>query len=174
MGSVSRGVARGARCAVLIVRNRPSDVRSIVIGLDGSANAERAVALVARLAPPPGSGVTLFQAVDQMALPTHGLATPAIRGTVSTEVARLNKERIAKARRALERAAAALTRRGWRTRVVITTGAPLRDLLATAASAQADVLVVGARGVTGLRHLLLGSVAEGVLNLCPAPVLVVR
>ncbi len=39
------------------------------------------------------------------------------------------------------------------------------------APAGADLLVVGARGV---RHLLLGSVADGALNRCPVPVLVVR
>jgi nucleotide-binding universal stress UspA family protein len=35
-------------------------------------------------------------------------------------------------------------------------------------------LIVGATGVTGLRHLLLGSVAEGALNASPVPVLIVR
>ena len=35
MGSVSRGVVRGSKCAVLVV-NRPQRVRKIVVGLDGS------------------------------------------------------------------------------------------------------------------------------------------
>lgn len=174
MGSVSRGVCRRARCSVLVVRSRQVEVRRIVVGIDGSANAERAVALVARLLPPRGGEVTLFQAVDQMAVPAQSFAPSAIRGTVSAEVKRLNKEQVAAARRALDRAAADLTRRGWRTRVVITTDAPLRGLLAATSRARAHLVVVGARGVTGLRHLLLGSVAEGVLNRCPVPVLVVR
>ena len=42
------------------------------------------------------------------------------------------------------------------------------------AKERADVLIVGARGVTGLRRLLLGSVAEGALNTSPVPVLIVR
>lgn len=174
MGSVSRGVARAARCAVLIVRAQPADVARILIGFDGSAHAKRAVALLGSLPPPRGGEVTPFQAVDQMAIPAQGLAPADVHGTVKVEVRRINKERIEAARRALDHAAAELTRRGWRTRVVITTGAPLRDLLASAASARAHLVVVGARGVTGLRHLLLGSVAEGVLNRCPVAVLVVR
>ena len=36
MGSVSRGVVRGAKCAVLVVRQRPRRVRRIVIGFDAS------------------------------------------------------------------------------------------------------------------------------------------
>lgn len=174
MGSVSRGVVRGARCAVLVVRKRPVDVWRIVIGFDGSVNAKRAVALVARFPPPQGGEVTLFQAVDQMALPAQGLAPSAVRRTVSAEVTRLNIGRVVAAREALDRAAAELTRRGWRTRVVIATGAPLRELLATASSVQADLVVVGARGAIGVKRLLLGSVAAGVLDRCPVPVLVVR
>ncbi len=174
MGSVSRGVVRGARCAVLVVRRRSSDLHKIVIGVDGSAHARRAVALAARLKPPPRGEVTLFRAVEQLALPANALSPSAIRGTVGAEVRRVNLERITAARKELDRAAAQLKRRGWRVRVVMTTGAPLRDLLAAVATARADAVVVGARGVSGVRHLLLGSVAEGVLNRCPVPVLVVR
>jgi len=47
-------------------------------------------------------------------------------------------------------------------------------LLATVKQTHGDVLVIGARGVSGLERLLLGSVAEGALNHCPVPVLVVR
>ena len=86
----------------------------------------------------------------------------------------MNLERITAARKELDRAAAQLKPRGWRVRVVMTTGAPLRGLLAAVATAQAHAVVVGARGVSGVRQLLLGSVAEGVLNRCPVPVLVVR
>jgi nucleotide-binding universal stress UspA family protein len=86
MGSVSRGIVRGARCAVLVVRRRPSDLHKIVIGVDESAHARRAVAFVARLKPPPRGEVTLFRAVEQFALPAHALSPSAIRGTVGAEV----------------------------------------------------------------------------------------
>lgn len=39
---------------------------------------------------------------------------------------------------------------------------------------QADVLVMGTHGYTGLTHLLLGSVAEGVMRHASVPVLLVR
>lgn len=38
----------------------------------------------------------------------------------------------------------------------------------------ADLLVMGTHGRRGLNHLLLGSVAEGVMRLTPCPVLLVR
>jgi nucleotide-binding universal stress UspA family protein len=57
---------------------------------------------------------------------------------------------------------------------MITNGEPLRDLLDVVAKEHANLLVVGARSTTGVRHLLLGSVAEGALNRCPVPVVVAR
>jgi nucleotide-binding universal stress UspA family protein len=78
------------------------------------------------------------------------------------------------ASKTLNRAAAELKRRGWRTRTVLVHGEPLRDLLATVASASAQMLAVGARGTSGMRHLLLGSVAEGALSRSPVTVLVAR
>jgi nucleotide-binding universal stress UspA family protein len=51
-------------------------------------------------------------------------------------------------------------------------GRPLEELLACARDA--DVLVVGARGVGAVERLLLGSVAEGLTARSPVPMLVVR
>ena len=174
MGSISRGVVRGAKCAVLVVRGGQRDVRRIVIGFDGSANAQRAVEFVGRLQPPRGGQVTLFTAVDHMGVPSHALAPRGVGATVAAEVKRVNAQRTARAKKDLARAEATLTRAGWRARTTVTAGAPLHDLLATVDSAGADLLVVGARGASSVRHLLLGSVADGALNRCPVPVLIVR
>ena len=174
MGSVSRGVLRRARCAVLIVRRRPREIRTIVLGLDGSANAQRALALLARLQAPDNGRVVLARVVEPTAIPEQGLLPSNICESVGAEVRRVNAERVAAARSELERAAAVLGRRGWRTHIQITTGGPLRDLLGIVTSENGDLAMIGARGVSGLRHLLLGSVAEGFLNRCPVPVLVVR
>jgi nucleotide-binding universal stress UspA family protein len=174
MGSVSRGVVRGATCGILLVRGRPRDVRRVVVGFDGSANAKRAVGFVGTLRPPPGGEVTLITAVDRPAVPSQALALGGVRAAVAAEVKRLNVQRVARAKKELARAAATLTPAGWRVRTIVTSGDPLRDLLAAVNSAGADLIVIGARGVSGMRHLLLGSVAEGALNRSPVSILVVR
>ena len=38
----------------------------------------------------------------------------------------------------------------------------------------ADLIVMGTRGLTGLKHVFLGSVAERTLRLAPCPVLTVK
>ena len=174
MGSVSRGVVRGAKCAVLVVRQLPRPVRSIVIGFDASSNAERAVQLVARLVAPPDGHVTLVSVAEILSPSSHGPVLGGIRATIAREVKRINAERARAARKALNRAAATLKRSGWRTHTRLRTGEPLRELMAAVGTAEPELLVVGARGTSGVRQLLLGSVAEGVLNRSPVPVLLAR
>lgn len=54
-------------------------------------------------------------------------------------------------------------------------GDPIADVLLRAArEANADVIIMGTHGRSGIMHLLLGSVAEGVLRQSDIPVLLVR
>ena len=171
MGSVSRGVVRGAKCAVLVVR-RPQRVRRIVVGFDGSPTAQRALTFVRRLVPPRDGHVTLVTGVELRTAPSQGRVPGA--GAIAREIRRANAKRTQTATKALNRAAAELKRRGWHTRTALVHGEPLRDLLGTVTAARAQLLVVGARGSGGVRHLLLGSVAEGALNQSPVAVLLAR
>ena len=174
MGSVSRGVVRGAKCAVLVVRQRLRRVRRIVIGFDGSPNAQRAVQLVAKLVAPPDGRATLVNVAEILAPSSHGPAVGGIRSTIAREVRRINAEGAKAAKKALNGAAAELNRNGWRTRTQSRTGEPLRELISAVGTADPQLLVVGARGTSGVRQLLLGSVAEGILNRSTVPVLLAR
>lgn len=53
-------------------------------------------------------------------------------------------------------------------------GAPDDAIVAYAQEHGADLIVMGSHGHTGLRHLLMGSVAEHVLRHAACPVLIVR
>jgi nucleotide-binding universal stress UspA family protein len=57
---------------------------------------------------------------------------------------------------------------------VVEVGNVSDGLAKTAAELDADLVVMGTRGRTGLAHALLGSVAERMLRLAPCPVLAVR
>ena len=171
MGSVSRGVVRGSKCAVLVVR-RSQHVRTIVVGVDGSEAAKRALAFVGRLVPPPGGRVTILSAVELLTPPSRGRVPGA--ASIAREIRRQNTIRTRAATKELNRAAARLKRIGWLPRTMLVHGEPLRDLLGAVAVSRAQLLIVGARGTSGVRYLLLGSVAEGALNQSRVAVLVAR
>ncbi len=57
-------------------------------------------------------------------------------------------------------------------RVVV--GRPADEILRVAREQRVDLIVMGTHGRTGLRHFLLGSVAEAVTRQAPCPVFTVR
>jgi len=65
--------------------------------------------------------------------------------------------------------------RGGEVDVKFLTGAPWDQIVGVARADRAiDLIVMGTHGRTGLRHVLLGSVAERVVRHAPCAVLVVR
>lgn len=175
MGSVSRRVVERATCPVLVVRRRVREIRRVVIGVDGSPDARRAVDFVCGLDPDRKALVTVVGVVEPVVLPTAGILPASIRGTLRHNAAVMTKELIRRAKRDATAAATTVRRAGWRVRTEIRSGAALDELLAAAEQRRCDVLVVGARGTRGgLERVLLGSVAAGALNRWPRPVVVVR
>lgn len=53
-------------------------------------------------------------------------------------------------------------------------GSPARELVQVAVDVEADMIVVGTHGRTGLEKFLLGSVAEELTRIAPLPVVVAR
>lgn len=56
----------------------------------------------------------------------------------------------------------------------MTSGQPFLEIVNKAKSLNADLIVMGTHGRSGLSHVLLGSVAEKVLRLAPCPVMIIR
>lgn len=57
---------------------------------------------------------------------------------------------------------------------LVLVGSPAGEILKAARSLPADLIVISTPGRTGLKHVLLGSVAEHVVQRAPCPVFVVR
>ena len=62
------------------------------------------------------------------------------------------------------------TQKEW----VVRTGSASAEIIAAAQSMPADLIVISTHGRSGIKHVLLGSVAEAVVRRAPCPVLVVR
>lgn len=172
VGSVSHAVVSRATCPILVVKSPPKTIERLVLGVDGSPNARRAVAFVARLRPKRGGAVTLVSVIEPVRLPSAALMPATVRARLAGELAATNTQREARARRQLAVAERPLKRAGWRVRSVLRTGAPLAELIDAARGV--DVLVLGARGVGAVERVLLGSVAEGAISHARGPVLIVR
>jgi nucleotide-binding universal stress UspA family protein len=57
---------------------------------------------------------------------------------------------------------------------VVRLGRPVLEIVEAARSLEADLIIISTHGHTGLKHVLLGSVAENVVRYAPCPVLTVR
>jgi nucleotide-binding universal stress UspA family protein len=51
---------------------------------------------------------------------------------------------------------------------------PSMSIISCAERQRADLIAMGTRGLTGVKHVLLGSVAERTIRLAPCPVLTVK
>jgi len=56
----------------------------------------------------------------------------------------------------------------------VVVGSPFVEIVREAKNGEFDLLVVGTHGHTGLKHMLIGSVAEKVVRKAPCPVLSVK
>ena len=151
-----------------------SGYHRIVVGVDGSTHSRRAVALVARLAPPRGGRVTCVRVIEAVRLPAMPFVPRGMRAQLETQAAAVDRSRRAMAQRQLDAAVGALAKAGWRARGVVRAGSPLPELLAAVRAERADLLVLGARGAGAVRHFLLGSVVDAALRRSPVAVLVAR
>jgi nucleotide-binding universal stress UspA family protein len=174
LGSVSRAVVRRATSAVLVAKDRRPAPRHFVIGYDGSSNSRRAIAFVAKLKVPRNGRVTLLGLSEPIRPPATAFMPSSLRAALASEVRSVNAQRLARTQRQLEASARSLKAAGWRVRTEARHGIAVRDLGRVAAALGGNVLVVGARGASGVRRILLGSVAEAVLDRASLPVLVVR
>ena len=169
LGSTGIQVASHARCPVVILRPRDAaatvgpDAGRVVVGVDGSASSEAAVAFALEQASWARVGVTAMLSLDLLGIPGPGELTPLdVLEADAGEGAALLAESLA----------------GWqesypdveiRTRIVSERPAPAL----VAASIGAHLLVVGTRGLGGFRSLMLGSVSHAVLHHAQGPVAVV-
>ena len=76
--------------------------------------------------------------------------------------------------RRLESYLARVTAAGLNGEMALSYGSPYHEIVETAKARQVDLIIMGTHGRTGLRHVLLGSVAEKVVQLASCPVLVMR
>jgi nucleotide-binding universal stress UspA family protein len=170
LGSVSAEIVDHATVPVLVARGDRLD--RVLFALDGSECAGRAGALLgwpafAR------SSISIIGVSEPEVPWWAGFAGAGTPGTVplyAEAAAASRKEH----RRLIEAKAAELNAAGLEARPDLRIGDPAREIIAAAEDAEADVVVMGTRGRTGIPPLLLGSVARNVLHHATCSVLIAR
>ncbi len=141
---------------------------TILVPLDGSPQAERAVPIAARLAQSAGGSIALVQAVRAPVEVEFGAAPPAAWALP----ARPEEQEMAKRYLANVRQAEIPSETPVQTHVMV--GPPAAMIRAASVGLGADLIVMTSHGRTGLGRWLLGSVTAEVTRESRIPVLVVR
>lgn len=142
--------------------------KHILVPVDGSPTAQLAVSKAIGLAKAFGSRISAIFVIDPY--PFTGVGTDFAYGQAEY----LNAA-TAEANAAIKTAKAMFDEAGVSAETsVVEAHAAWRGVVQAAESAQADLIVMGSHGRSGLEKLVLGSVTQAVLSHTHLPVLVVR
>jgi nucleotide-binding universal stress UspA family protein len=139
--------------------------RKILLPVDFSPHSDEATRVALELArsfDAPITMVTVFQA------PVY----PVPEGVIAFPNA--YAEVMAAASKRLEEKAASARESGVQVETKVLEGVVFREIVAMARDGDFDLIVLGTHGRTGIKHVLLGSVAEKVVRKAPCAVLTVR
>ncbi|MBE0511039.1 MAG: universal stress protein [Chromatiales bacterium] len=150
MGSTTEKVISRTHCDVLVVpRGAHSESKGSIVAVDGSRYSEAAADTALKMAQRCPMPITIV--------------------AVATDEAG-----IAEARHLAERIRVRMQDAPQPVELVVRVGEPDEVILTVTSDRQADMIVMGSHGRTGLDRLLLGSVSSKVIGQAVCPVLVVR
>lgn len=141
----------------------------ILLAIDDSIYSEEAVREVAARAWPPDTSVRVLHVVEKFVPPAAELWHDA-----GGNLERAHEEVRTRASQMLDRAAEELRSCGLTVETKVRDGDPRTTIIDEAREWSADLIVVGSHGYTGLKRLLLGSVAQAVVDHAPCTVEVVH
>lgn len=140
-------------------------MKHILVPVDGSDGARHAARLASKLAVALGAQISLVHVYDAPTASLLGLAH------LSRDEVKAAEARIARGSFDAARAEIAPT-------VDVTEvpeiGDPAATIVQTAKARAADLVVMGSRGLSGAKGLLVGSVSDYVVHHAPCPVTIVR
>jgi len=141
----------------------------VIVGVDDSPCSQAAVEFVSRVSWPAETTVMIASSVD---LPLSAFAMNY--AAANMELGEWMDELTKHQQEVVSRDETVLRSAGLRVASCVLQGDPRETLIEEAKRQQADLIVVGSHGRTGLDKLVMGSVASHVVNHAPCSVLVVK
>lgn len=172
LGSVSAKVLKHGPGTILICRptEKPIErLKQVVIGVDGSANAKDALRSAVEMFKLNESSakVLLVHSVD-IADPVKFLSPVEFISAVEQNLLMEGESILADGKRILSDLGVK------NIDLSLVEGKPQNQIIKTAESVRADLIIIGAEGKTAIQHFLLGSVSQKVARYAPCAVAVVK
>lgn len=141
-------------------------MKKIIVPTDFSDNALKATIYAAELAKKSGAAVLLTHIVEPV---TDSIRQPhALHGRLEEEIVHNRKKELAEIQQSFAQAYPDIT-----TEIELAKGTIITSLLDVANRKEADIIVMGTKGATGLKEVFLGSVATGIIGKTKIPVLAI-
>jgi nucleotide-binding universal stress UspA family protein len=167
LGSVSAEVVDQGRRPTLVARR--DRINRILIGEDGSKSAASATDVLRRWPILHGAQIKVLSVAD-----IDPQWNPWLQGEALHDAHHIGKEKLHERHVSIaSEAATGLREAGFEVQDEVQDGSPAHRLVEAAVNWDADLIVVGSRGQSGLERLLVGSVARSLLYHAPCSVLVV-
>lgn len=141
-------------------------MKRILVGIDASSEARAAAMFAANLAGSSGTKLILAS----VAAKADPFASPELQARYQV----FEEEEKASLAKMLQALAAELRRPELTIETVVESGSPAATLAELASKFDVDLVVVGHRGRGAMKRMLLGSVADRLVQICTKPVTVVR
>lgn len=168
LGGVSQKVATYAPCSVLVVKEPVAKLERILVAVDGSAAAHRAVEFLIRCPFKGPVEIIVVTVWPSSRSETWGMP---IGMPGRSELKQMVEE---KGRELLQQITGECARGSYRVMSELLHGDPAFAILDAAVRHQSQMIVIGSRGMKAIKRFLLGSVSEKVLVHAHCSVLIVR
>ncbi len=168
LGSVSRKVVTHAPCPVLVVKRKLPEAPRIVLAVDQSKFSKAAARFLLTGLVGESTQVTVLSVVSPVVTDLGtGLLT-------ASQLEVLTKPKRQQAKTLVSQYREMFLKEGCAVTTEVLEGHPSQTIVHYLEKHQADLVVMGSRGLTGMERFQLGSVSESVLKYAPCSVLVVR
>lgn len=140
-------------------------IKSILVAVDGSEHSEKAVRYACAMGPSLGAEIVLLHVVPMVVS-----ATP-YQDTISDQPF-LSLQKVGED--ILEKAKKLANRNGCEVIDMISHGDPAAQIIDVATERKTDFIIIGSRGVSGIKRLFTGSISDKVSKHAACPVMIVR
>jgi nucleotide-binding universal stress UspA family protein len=151
-------------------------IKKILVALDGSEAADKAFDYALSIGERYSANIVLLSAVQPILVPNVAYSPaattpipPMVMGEYSEELKEKHKKVLSNALKKAEKVKPKVE-----ISMKLVEGRPSDRIIETAKTEDFDLVVMGSRGLGGIKEFLLGSVSDRVADEVPCPVLIVK